>query len=107
MEKERVSDILLLCVAAIWGMNFVAMKFLLAHISPVNLVLFRFFIGSILLFLLLFFFGDVKIPLRDFFYLCLLGIIGITIEIHLCNECEHHYKYCSPLWWNPQQSLWI
>ncbi len=79
MEKERVSDILLLCVAAIWGMNFVAMKFLLAHISPVNLVLFRFFIGSILLFLLLFFPGDVKIPLRDFFYLCLLGIIGITI----------------------------
>jgi drug/metabolite transporter (DMT)-like permease len=79
VEKERVSDILLLCVAAIWGMNFVAMKFLLAHISPVNLVLFRFFIGSIFLFLLLFFFGDVKIPLRDFFYLCLLGIIGITI----------------------------
>jgi drug/metabolite transporter (DMT)-like permease len=79
VEKERVSDILLLCVAAIWGMNFVAMKFLLAYISPVNLVLFRFFIGSILLFLLLFFSGDVKIPLRDFFYLCLLGIIGITI----------------------------
>ena len=79
MERERVSDILLLCVAAIWGINFVAMKFLLAHISPVNLVLFRFFIGSILLFLLLFFSGDVKIPLMDFFYLCLLGIIGITI----------------------------
>lgn len=79
MERERVSDILLLCVAAIWGINFVAMKFLLAHISPVNLVLFRFFIGSILLFLLLFFSGDVKIPLIDFFHLCLLGIIGITI----------------------------
>lgn len=79
MEKERVSDILLLCVAAIWGINFVAMKYLLACISPVNLVLFRFFFGSILLFLLLFFFGDVKIPLRDFLSLCLLGIIGITI----------------------------
>ncbi len=79
MEKERVSDILLLCVAAIWGINFVAMKFLLSHISPVNLVLFRFFIGSILLFLLLFFSGDVKISLMDFFSLCLLGIIGITI----------------------------
>jgi drug/metabolite transporter (DMT)-like permease len=79
VERERVSDILLLFVAAIWGMNFVAMKFLLAFVSPVNLVLFRFFIGSILLFLLLFFFGDVKIPARDFFYLCLLGIIGITI----------------------------
>jgi len=79
VEKERVSDILLLFVAAIWGINFVAMKFLLAHISPVNLVLFRFFFGSILLFLLLFFSGDVKIPFRDFFFLCLLGIIGITI----------------------------
>lgn len=79
MEKERVSDILLLCVAAIWGINFVAMKFLLAHVSPINLVLFRFFIGSILLFLLLLFSGDVKMPRRDFFYLCLLGIIGITI----------------------------
>jgi len=79
VEKERVSDILLLCVAAIWGINFVAMKFLLAYVSPINLVLFRFFIGSILLFLLLFFSGDVKVPLRDLFYLCLLGIIGITI----------------------------
>lgn len=79
MEKERTSDILLLCVAAIWGMNFVAMKFLLAYVSPVNLVLFRFFVGSILLFLLLFFYGDVKIGGRDFFYLCLLGIVGITI----------------------------
>jgi drug/metabolite transporter (DMT)-like permease len=79
VEKERVSDILLLFVAAIWGMNFVAMKFLLAEISPVNLILFRFFFGSILLFLLLFFFQDVKIPLKDFLYLCVLGIIGITV----------------------------
>lgn len=79
MERDRTSDILLLCVAAIWGMNFVAMKFLLAYVSPVNLVLFRFFVGSVVLFLLLFFFGDVKIPLRDFFFLCLLGVIGITI----------------------------
>ncbi|HQI95623.1 MAG TPA: DMT family transporter [Syntrophorhabdus sp.] len=79
MEKERISDILLLCVAAIWGINFVAMKFLLVHISPVNLVLVRFFIGSILLFFLLLFSGDVKVPLRDFIYLCFLGVIGITM----------------------------
>ncbi len=78
MEKERVSDISLLCVAAIWGMNFVAMKFLLTEVSPVNLILYRFFVGSILLFLLLFFLEDVKVPTRDFFHLCLLGFIGIT-----------------------------
>ena len=59
-------------------MNFVAMKFLLTEVSPVNLILYRFFFGSILLFLLLFFFEDVKIPAKDFFYLCLLGLIGIT-----------------------------
>ena len=79
VEKDRVSHILLLCCAAIWGGNFVAMKFLLAEISPVNLILFRFISGSILLFLLLFFMEDVKVPLRDFYKLCLLGAIGITV----------------------------
>jgi drug/metabolite transporter (DMT)-like permease len=79
VEKESLSDILLLCVAAIWGVNFVAVKFLLTGISPVNLILFRFLVGSIFLFFLLLFFEDVKIPLKDFFYLCFLGAIGITV----------------------------
>ena len=79
VEKDRVSHILLLCCAAIWGVNFVAMKFLLAEIAPVNLILLRFISGSILLFLLLFFMEDVKVPLKDFYRLCLLGAIGITV----------------------------
>jgi len=79
MEKEGLSDILLLCVAAIWGINFVAIKYLLTEISPVNLILFRFIAGSIFLFFLLLFIEDVKIPLKDFLHLCLLGAIGITI----------------------------
>ena len=79
VEKERVSNILLLCCTAIWGGNFVAMKFLLAEVSPVNLILLRFISGSILLFLLLFFKEDVKVPLKDFYRLCLLGAIGITV----------------------------
>lgn len=78
MDKEKISSISLLFVAAVWGFNFVAVKFLLAEISPINLVLFRFFTGSILLFLLLFFYQDVKIPFKDFLHLCGLGIIGIT-----------------------------
>ena len=79
MDKEKISNISLLFVAVIWGFNFVAVKFLLSEISPVNLVLFRFFAGSILLFLLLFFYQDVKIPFKDFLHLCGLGIIGITM----------------------------
>lgn len=78
VEKEKISDILLLFVALIWGLNFVAIKILLGDISPVNLILFRFFVGSSLLFLLLFFRRDVKMPLKDFYYLCGLGFIGIT-----------------------------
>lgn len=78
MKTDKGSDWMLLSVAAIWGLNFVVMKFLLREISPINLILFRFILGSILLFLLLFFFEDVKIPLRDFFYVSLLGAIGIT-----------------------------
>jgi drug/metabolite transporter (DMT)-like permease len=79
VRRETTSEILLLCVAAIWGTNFVAMKYLLAHISPVNLILFRFLLGSIILFFLLLFFEDVKIPARDFLHLCLLGATGITV----------------------------
>jgi drug/metabolite transporter (DMT)-like permease len=79
VEKDRVSHLLLLCGAAIWGVNFVAMKFLLAEIAPVNLILLRFISGSIRLFLLLFFLEDVKVPLKDFYRLCLLGVIGIAV----------------------------
>ncbi|HBA53961.1 MAG: DMT family transporter [Syntrophorhabdus aromaticivorans] len=79
MEKERVSDVFLLCVAAIWGVNFVAVKFLLTEVSPVNLIFFRFFFGSILLFLLLFFFEDVKMPARDLLHVAFLGLVGITL----------------------------
>ena len=46
VEKDRVSHILLLCGAAIWGVNFVAMKFLLAEIAPVNLILVTIHIGK-------------------------------------------------------------
>ena len=79
VEKDSVSHLLLLCGAAIWGVNFVAMKFLLAEIAPVNLILLRFISGSVLIFLLLFIMEDVKVPLKDFYKLCLLGVIGITL----------------------------
>jgi drug/metabolite transporter (DMT)-like permease len=90
VEKDRVSHILLLCGAAIWGVNFVAMKFLLAEIAPVNLILLRFISGSSLLFLLLLFLEDVKVPLKDFYGLCVLGVVGITIYQFLFTYALKH-----------------
>ncbi len=63
----------------IWGVNIVAVKYLLTSLSPVNVILVRFITGSVLLFLLLLFIEDVKVPLRDIWRLALLGAIGITV----------------------------
>lgn len=79
MEKDRTSYLLLFCCVTIWGLNFVAVKFLLAEISPINLILLRFIPASLLLLLLLFLREDAKVPLKDFYRLCLLGFIGITV----------------------------
>ena len=79
MEHERRSDFLLLFVSIIWGMNLVAVKYLLTEVSPINIILVRFITGGILLFLLLFFIEDVKVPLRDVWRLGLLGAIGIAL----------------------------
>jgi peptide/nickel transport system permease protein len=49
VERERLSDILLLSVSVIWGVNLVAVKYLLNDLSPVNLILVRFITGSLLL----------------------------------------------------------
>ena len=79
VEKDRATDASLLCVAAIWGANFIAMKLLLIELSPVNIILLRFISGSVLLSLLLFFLEDVKVPLKDFYKLCLIGAVGIVL----------------------------
>jgi len=79
VEREHLSDFLLLCVSAIWGANLVAVKFLLGDLSPVNVILIRFITGSVLLFLLLFFLEDVKVPPRDIWRLTLLGAVGIAL----------------------------
>jgi drug/metabolite transporter (DMT)-like permease len=77
MSSGKLSDLSLLFVSAVW-VNIVAMKFLLGELSPVNLVIIRFFSGTLLLFLLLLFLEDVRISLMDFLYLCVLGVTGIT-----------------------------
>ncbi|MBA4391027.1 MAG: hypothetical protein C0399_08820 [Syntrophus sp. (in: bacteria)] len=79
MEKDRVTDASLLCVAIIWGANFIAMKLLLIELAPINIILLRFISGSVLLSLLLFFLEDVRVPLKDFYKLCLIGAVGIVL----------------------------
>lgn len=56
-----------------------AVKYLLGDLSPVNLILVRFITGSLLLFLLLFFLEDVKVPPRDMWRLTLLGAVGVAL----------------------------
>jgi drug/metabolite transporter (DMT)-like permease len=79
VERDRLSDLSLLFVSLIWGANIVAVKYLLASLSPINLILVRFITGSVLLFLLLLFIEDVKVAYRDIWRLALLGAIGITV----------------------------
>jgi drug/metabolite transporter (DMT)-like permease len=79
VKRELTADLILLSVGAIWGLNFVAMKYLLAVISPVNLILFRFLTGGSLLFILLALTEDLKVSRKDLLYLSLLGIEGITV----------------------------
>ena len=70
---------LLLLVAGIWGLNYAAMKFLLAELSPLTIVYARFPPGSALLFLLLFFVEDVKIQRGDLPRFFLLGATGVSV----------------------------
>ncbi len=79
MERDRLSDLSLLCVSLIWGANIVAVKYLLTSLSPVNVILVRFITGSVLLFLLLLFIEDVKVPVRDIWRLTLLGAMGVAV----------------------------
>ncbi|MHB8110269.1 MAG: DMT family transporter [Syntrophorhabdaceae bacterium] len=80
MERDHLSsDLSLLCVSLIWGVNLVAVKYLLNYLSPVNIILIRFITGGGLLFLLLLFREDVKVPVRDMWRLASLGAIGIAL----------------------------
>ena len=69
----------MLLVAGIWGLNYAAMKFLLAELSPLTIVYARFPPGSALLFLLLFFVEDVKIQREDLPRFFLLGATGVSV----------------------------
>lgn len=73
----RTSEVMMLGVVLVWATSFVAVKALFTWISPGNLVLFRFF-SAASLFLPILFFTDVKVSMKDFFRLVLLGGLGVT-----------------------------
>ncbi len=73
----------LLLVAAMWGSNFISMKFLLRSIDPVELLLLRLMLGSLI-------FGVVllassrsfpRFSRREWGWLLIIGTLGITINI--------------------------
>ncbi len=84
--RERPSLLIhlsLLLVAAMWGSNFISMKYLLRTINPVELLLLRLMLGS-------FIFGVVLLASsrtiphftrKEWAWLLLIGTLGITINI--------------------------
>lgn len=72
----------LLCVTAVWGTNFVSMKYLLRTIGPIDLFMLRLFIGSLLFGTLLFFTAG-KIPRftpAEWRRMGLIALLGISIS---------------------------
>jgi drug/metabolite transporter (DMT)-like permease len=78
VQYETGSNISMLAVTAIWGITFVAIKSLFVEISPGNIILFRILTAGGLL-PLVSLLPNGKVSLKDFFYLCLLGGIGVTL----------------------------
>jgi drug/metabolite transporter (DMT)-like permease len=78
VQYETGSNISMFAVTAIWGITFVAIKGLFAEISPGNIILFRLLTAGGLL-PLVSLLPNGQVSLKDFFYLCLLGGIGVTL----------------------------
>jgi drug/metabolite transporter (DMT)-like permease len=73
----------LLLVVAMWGSNFIAMKYLLRSITPVELMLLRFMLGSLIFGIVLLVSGGglPSFTRREWAQLALIGTLGISINI--------------------------
>lgn len=81
----------LLLVAAMWGSNFIAMKFLLRSITPVELMLLRFMLGSLIFGVVLLASGRTlpSFTRREWAQLALIGALGISINITAVSIGTH------------------
>lgn len=81
-HKERLADMGLLLVAALWGIGFVATKDGLEYFPPFTLMALRFTISSILMYVVMFkWIGKIELKdLKDSIYLGLLSFGGFASQ---------------------------
>lgn len=81
IESRTTARAAAFAAVVLWGLSFVATKAVLSEISPITLITTRFFMGSLLLWTILFLRGhNLRIPLPEWRWLILMGFIGIFVH---------------------------
>jgi drug/metabolite transporter (DMT)-like permease len=82
MKKQHIY-LILIGVMAVWGLNVIATKILVANMMPVTMTAFRIFTAGVSLFILLFLFKQVRrISRKEFAYVIFAGLFNVV---------GHHY----------------
>jgi len=80
MKKNYLIPILLISICAIWGGSFVVVKVIVDEIASIQLGFLRFLVATPIMFLLILLQNKkVKIPLKEFPSLVVLGLTGVTL----------------------------
>jgi drug/metabolite transporter (DMT)-like permease len=78
--ERRLAELGVLLVAVVWGSNFIVVKAAIAVLPPVGMSFLRFAIGSlVLLALLRWREGTVRLPWRDFAGMAVVGMLGFGV----------------------------
>jgi drug/metabolite transporter (DMT)-like permease len=80
-STRTTARVAVLAAVVLWGLSFVATKIVLREISPIALITIRFFMGTLLLWAILFLRGGTqRIPWTEWRWLILMGFIGIFVH---------------------------
>lgn len=79
VARFGLTDISLLGMAVIWGLNFIVVKTTLAEVQPLAFVSVRFLLGAVVLFAVARLTGGFRIPRRDWWRVGLSGVVGTAI----------------------------
>lgn len=82
IKKNRLTAYLKLSISAvIWGISFIATKVAVAEAPPAVIIWLRFTMGLVILFFYLLLRRELTLPpVKELFYLALLGFIGISLH---------------------------
>jgi drug/metabolite transporter (DMT)-like permease len=76
-RERRLAELGIVAVSLVWGSNFIVVKALIELIPPIGLSAMRFGLAAaVLLVLLRLREGSIRVPMRDFIPMAVLGIVG-------------------------------